>query len=77
MSAYLNDAIGRLAVIAYRGEMKSHYYDHLRKIMSEKDAFVLLLNERDLLVFVRQALKGKVTENHIQDRYDSIARRIC
>jgi len=76
VTSYINEAIGRFAVIAFRGELVRHYYDHLRKIMNEKDGFVLLLTTRDLLVFVRQALKGKVTENHIQDRYDSIARMI-
>jgi hypothetical protein len=36
----------------------------------------LLLNDKDLKVFIRQAINGKVKEDHIQDIYDRIVRKI-
>lgn len=73
---YLNDAIGKFGVIAFRGEIDKHYYDHIKRIANEKNGIVLLLGNRDLQVFVRQTIKGKFSENHIQNKYDTIVRMI-
>jgi len=73
---YLNDKIGTFGVIAFRGEIKVHYFDHIKRIANDKNGLVLLLTNRDLQVFVRQAIRGKFSENHIQDRYDNIVRKI-
>jgi len=76
VSYYLNKKIGKFVVIAFRGEVKKHYYKHIKRIADDKDAFVLLLSNRDLEVFVRQAKNGKTSENHIQDKFDATIRMI-
>lgn len=68
-------AAGRLVIIVFRGEVKKHYYEHIKRI-AEQDGLLLLLTERDITVFVRQARNGKVKEGHIRDIYDSIVRQI-
>ena len=37
---------------------------------------VLLLTEKDLRVFIRQAIKGKVREDHINEIFDRTIRAI-
>ena len=76
ISYYLTKESGRFGVIAFRGELKPHYYSHLKRIASDKDGIVLLLGQRDLLVFIRQARNGKIKEDHIQDRYDETVRKL-
>jgi hypothetical protein len=57
--------------------MKNHYYQHVKRIANEKDGgIVLLLTDRDLLVFLRQARNGKAKEDHIRDLYDRTVREI-
>ena len=73
---YLSPSFGRFGVIAFRGEIKSHYFDHVRRIATDKDGIVLLLNDSDLKVFIRQARNGKVKDAHIQDKYDTMVRRV-
>ena len=74
---YLNDKIGRFGIIAYRGEeIKPHYYQHVKRIAESKKALVILIHQRDLLVFIRQARNGKIKEDHIQDRFDMTLRKI-
>lgn len=77
-SYYMTKEIGRFVVIAFRGgETKKHYYQHIKRIASEKEGGItLLLNERDLNVFLRQAINGKVKEDHISEIYDHIVREI-
>lgn len=75
VSYYMANAIGRFVVIAYRGEMQGSYYQHIRRI-SEQNGMVLPLGIRDLKTFVRQNRNGKIKEDHLQDRYDSIARKV-
>lgn len=74
---YMTKEIGRFVVVCFRGEMKKHYYQHIRRIASEKEGgIVLLLSDRDLLVFLRQARNGKAKEDHIRDLYDRTVRDI-
>jgi len=73
---YLNEQVGRFAIIAFRGEVKKHYYQHIKRIATDKKGLVLLLTNKDLLVFVRQALRGKFSESHIQDNFDRTLRLI-
>ena len=75
MSYYLTNPIGRFGIIAFRGEIKKTYYGHLKRIAEDKK-LILLLGQKDLLVFIRQARNGKIKEDHIQDRYDTIVRYI-
>ena len=73
---YMTQEIGRFAIIAFRGEITKHYYDHIKRISADKNGIVLLLTEADLKVFIRQAKNGKVRENHIQEKYDRTVREI-
>ncbi len=77
-SYYMTKEIGRFVVITFRGEeTKKQYYQHIKRVANEKEGgIILLLNERDLNVFLRQAINGKVKEDHIDDIYDRIVREI-
>ena len=75
-SYYMTHAIGYFVVIVFRGEVTKHYYDHIKRIAAEKNGLVLLLTERDLTVFIRQARNGRVKESHIQELYDKTVRAI-
>lgn len=72
---YMSGAAGRFVVIVFRGQSERRYYEHIKRI-AETDGFVLLLTERDIRVFIRQARNGKLKESHIRDIYDSIVREI-
>jgi len=37
---------------------------------------LLMMNDSDIKTFMRQAMNGKVKENHIQDKYDTTIRLI-
>jgi hypothetical protein len=78
VSYYMNDKIGRAALLIHRGgsELKRTYLEHIRRISSEKRGIVLLLGERDLEIFLRQALNGKKSEGHLQDIFDRTVREI-
>lgn len=77
VSYYMTQEIGRFAVLSFRGKVRSHYYEHIKRIANEKGGgIVLLLTDQDLLVFLRQASHGKIKENHIQDIYDRTVRQI-
>jgi hypothetical protein len=73
---YFNKTAGRLVLVVFRGELKKHYYQHVKRIADMHDGLLLLLNDKDLQVFVRQALNGKVKDDHLQDRFDRTARAI-
>jgi hypothetical protein len=73
---YSTKAIGRLVVVAFRGEMHASYYTHIKRVVAEQNGMILLLGLRDLKTFIRQNRNGKITEDHIQDRYDEIVRKI-
>ncbi len=77
VSYYMNEAIGRFALIAFRGqEKKRHYYDHVRRIANDKRGVILILSGKDLDVFVRQAMNGKNSEGHLREIYDTTVREI-
>lgn len=78
VSYYMNEAIGRAAFLLHRGPagLKKSHLEHIRRIHSDKHGIVLLLGERDLEVFLRQALNGKSSEAHLQDLFDRTVREI-
>lgn len=76
VSYYLNDTIGKFAVIAYRGEPHPAYMNHIQRVAKDRDAVILPLGIKDLRTFVRQAKAGKLRDAHIQDRYDAVIRKI-
>ncbi len=74
---YMTNVTGQFLLICFRGEVKKHHYKHVRGISGEKDGgVVLLLTDKDLLVFLRQALNGKTKDDHIQELYDGMIRKI-
>jgi hypothetical protein len=73
---YMTKEIGRFAVLCFRGEMKDHYYGHIKRVAHQTNGILLLLTDRDLKVFIRQAKHGKVKEDHIQDNFDKTIRKI-
>jgi hypothetical protein len=75
-SYYINDVVGRLVIVAFRGEHKKHHLSHVKRIHTQTRGLVLLLNEKDLAVFIRQSMNGKVRDDHLQARYDETARAI-
>jgi len=75
--SYMTQEIGRFAVLSFRGKIKNHYYDHIRRVAADKDGgIILLLTDQDLNVFIRQARNGKIKEDHIQEIYDRTVRQI-
>ncbi len=77
ISYYLNDMIGRFGIVVFRGdEIKKHYYEHLRRIATDRSAVVIFLLDRDLDIFLRQAVNGKSSESHVQEIYDRTVREI-
>jgi hypothetical protein len=75
---YMNPQIGKFAVVCFRGEDRSKriYLDHIRRISQKHQGMVVLLGDKDLKVFIRQAINGKVKESHIREIYDSVVRSI-
>ncbi|MFS2096366.1 P-loop ATPase, Sll1717 family [Pseudomonas sp. Pseusp11] len=75
---YLNDTFGRFGIIAFRGEdMRANYYRHISNIINRnKSGIVVVLTQKDLEVFLRQAIKGAFKESHLQDKYDQTIRQI-
>lgn len=74
---YMTQEIGRFAVLCFRGKMKDHYYEHIKRVAHQTHGgIVLLLADQDLRVFIRQTMHGKLKEDHIQDIYDRTVRRI-
>lgn len=72
---YMTGQAGRLVFIIFRGDMKNHYYEHVKRATAN-GGMILLLNDRDLRVFVRQAINGRVKDSHLQDRLDKTQRAI-
>jgi hypothetical protein len=72
---YMSGQAGKLVFIVFRGEVKNHYFEHVKKV-SQGGGMVILLNDRDLRVFVRQAMNGKVKDSHLQDKHDRAVRAI-
>ena len=75
---YFSNSFGKFGVIAFRGdEIKDSYYRHIGNVANKNGAgLILILTQRDLEVFLRQAIKGVFKESHILDRFDHIIRQI-
>jgi hypothetical protein len=56
--------------------MEPSYYRHLERIAHKDHGMVLVLTERDMKVFLRQALHGKLRDDHINEIYDRTCRAI-
>lgn len=75
-SYYMSTPVGKFVIIVFRGDMKNHYYEHIKRIATDRNGLILLLTEKDVKVFLRQAINGKVKETHIQEIYDKTIRKI-
>jgi hypothetical protein len=74
---YMNEASGRFVVIAFRGtETEDSYYRHIERLAAKQRGLVLLLTEKDIRVFIRQALNGKFKEDHISELFDRTVRAV-
>lgn len=75
---YFNATFGRFGIIAFRGdEVKDSYFKHVSNVANKNQSgLILVLTQRDLEVFLRQAIKGVAKEAHIQDRFDYHIRQI-
>lgn len=75
---YMTKEIGRFVVLCFRGEeIKGHHFEHIKRVAREKEGGIVLpLTDKDLHVFIRQALNGKHKEDHIQELYDKVTRKI-
>lgn len=78
VSYYLNDAVGRLGILVFRGdEVKTSYYGHADRVMhKDRKGLVLVLRQKDLEVFLRQAIRGTPREAHISEIYIKTIRSI-
>jgi hypothetical protein len=75
-SYYITDVAGRFVVMVYRGrEHDSSYFKHIDRI-AQKNGLVLLLTDKDVKIFIRQALNGKVKEDHINELFDRTVRAL-
>jgi hypothetical protein len=75
---YFSNSFGRFGLIVFRGgEIKDSYLRHIANVANKNHAGqIVLLTQRDLEVFLRQAINGVFREAHIQDRYDFFVRAI-
>jgi hypothetical protein len=76
MQYYLTVPGGKFLVVFFRGEVRANHFRHVQRIANAVDGLVLLLNDKDMQVFIRQSLNGKVKDDHLQDRYDKTVRSI-
>lgn len=75
---YFSNAFGRFGIIVYRGiEVKDSYFRHISNVANKNQAGqIIVLTQKDLEVFLRQAINGVFKETHIQDRYDHFVRQV-
>ena len=53
-----------------------HYFEHVRRIADKDNGIVLMITQKDLEIFIRQAINGKSNQGHIQELYDQTVREI-
>lgn len=75
-SYYMNDQAGKVVLVFFRGDIKKHYYNHIKRVYHDRGGIIILLNHKDAQVFIRQAIHGKVKDSHLQDKFDKVIRAI-
>jgi len=75
---YFSETFGRFGLIFFRGnEIRDSYLKHIANVVNKNQAGLILpLTQRDLEVFLRQAINGVFKESHIQDKFDFLVRSI-
>ncbi|MFC0130564.1 P-loop ATPase, Sll1717 family [Ralstonia solanacearum] len=78
VSYYFSNTFGKFGIVAFRGsEIKDSYIKHISNAANKNQAgLILIFTQKDLEVFLRQAINGVFKEAHIQDRYDHVVRQI-
>lgn len=78
VQSYMSSTFGHFGVIAFRGnDVKDSYLRQISSVANKNQGgMILLLTQKDLEVFLRQAINGTFKEAHIQDRYDYFIRQI-
>jgi hypothetical protein len=73
--SYMTQETGRFSIIVFRGNLSKHYYEHIKSVAADKaGGVILLLNDKDLQVFLRQAKANKLRDQHLQERHSTIVR---
>jgi hypothetical protein len=75
---YFSNTFGNFGVIVCRStEIKDTYLRHISNVANKNQSGqIIILTQRDLEVFLRQAIHGVFKESHLQDRYDFFVRSI-
>lgn len=75
---YMSDQAGRFLIMVCRAQepLSQHAYDHVKRVFHQCKGLVLILRESDIKTFLRQALNGKRSEQHLQDLFDNTERII-
>jgi hypothetical protein len=75
---YMNDQAGRFLILVCRAgsPLPQHVFEHVRKVFQQTKGLVLILRESDVRTFLRQALNGKQSEQHLQDIFDTTERMV-
>lgn len=74
---YMTEQAGKVVFLCYRGDqVEKHHFQHIKRINQNAGGLVIPLFDKDLLVFIRQAMNGKVKDSHLQDRFDRVERAI-
>ncbi|ACQ98840.1 P-loop ATPase, Sll1717 family [Burkholderia pseudomallei] len=78
VSYYFSQTFGKFGIIVFRGiEIKDSYHRHISTVANKNQSGqIILLTQKDLEVFLRQAINGVFKETHIQDRYDFFVRQV-
>jgi hypothetical protein len=75
-SYYMGEQAGKFVVLFFRGEVKNHYFQHVKRINGQCGGIVIMLNDKDAQVFIRQSMNGRLKDGHLQDKFDKVVRMI-
>jgi hypothetical protein len=76
---YMNEQAGRFLILVCRAQvpLSAHTFEHVKRVSQQtRGGLVLMLRESDIKTFLRQALNGKQSEQHLQDIFDTTERLI-
>ncbi len=78
VACYFSQTFGKFGIIVFRGtDIKDSYMRHISNVANKNQTgLIMLFTQRDVEVFLRQAINGVFKETHIQDRYDHLIRTI-
>ena len=74
----MNEQAGRFIIMVCRSQepLSQQVYEHVKRVFTQTKGLVLVLRESDIKTFLRQALNGKKSEQHLQDLFDTTERLI-